>query len=223
MYDGEAAATFSNNRHGTDRVEAHEIAERIHEGHGAHGGAHAEPMHDALRRFTGIYLGFVAMLLALAALGGSHATKEMLNANIHASDTYAYYQAKYLRQIDYQIAADQLEILSASASGTPPAAAAMIKRYRTTAARYESEPATGNGKKELVAKAKAWEERRDRAAAQDPNFDYAEALFQIAIVLGSVSIVAASRALLGLSSALAACGVVLLANGYLLLVPLPFG
>ena len=208
-------------------METHDIAERIHEAHDAHGGAHGESAHGAFRRLTGIYVGFVAMLLALAALGGGHATKEMLNANIHASDTYAYYQAKYLRQIDYQIAADQLEALSAMQNGLSPAAAAkaaaLVTHYRDTAARLESDAKSGNGMKQLLATARTWEERRDVAAAQDPNFDYAEALFQIAIVLGSVAIVAASRALLALSGALAACGAVLLANGYLLLVPLPLG
>ena len=65
--------------------------------------------------------------------------------------------------------------------------------------RYESDPKTGQGKKELLAKAREWEKQRDRAAERDPNFDFAEALFQIAIVLGSVSIVAVSRPLLHLS------------------------
>ena len=78
-----------------------------------------------------------------------------------------------------------------------------IKRWRATAERYESDPKTGQGKKELLAKAKEWEAERDRAAQRDPNFDFAEALFQIAIVLGSVSIVAVSRPLLHLSGILA--------------------
>ena len=67
----------------------------------------------------------------------------------------------------------------------------LVNRYRKTAARYETEPATGEGKKELMAQAKAWEHKRDHAASEIPNFEYAEALFQIAIVLGSVAIVAA--------------------------------
>jgi len=48
-----------------------------------------------------------------------------------------------------------------------------------------------------MAKAKEWDHKRDHAAAKIPNFEYAEAAFQIAIVLGSVAIVAASPALLG--------------------------
>jgi hypothetical protein len=202
-------------------VEAHEIGERIHEPEGAH--AAAPHHHDAFRRIAAVYLGVVAMLLAIAALGGNEAGKEMLNANIHASDTYSFYQAKNIRQTLYQISAAELELLSAGGalpSGDGGKAAELIKRYRDTAARYESEPATGDGKKELMAKAKQWEEKRDHAAAQIPNFEYAEALFQIAIVLGSVAIVASSPWLLGLSATLSLCGALLTANGHLLLVSL---
>jgi hypothetical protein len=202
-------------------VEAHEIAERIHEDVESH--AHAHRSHETMfRRLTAIYVGVVAMLLAIATLGGAEATKEMLNANIHASDTYAFYQAKNIRQTLYQISAAELELLAAGAiSGDANGKAAeLIKRYRDTVTRYESEPATGEGKKELMAKAKEWEHARDHAAAQLPNFEYAEALFQIAIVLGSVAIVAVSPWLLGFSGILAAAALLLTVNGYFLLVPL---
>jgi hypothetical protein len=211
-------------------VEAHEIAEQINENAEPH--AHAEPSHDRFRRFTGIYVGVVAMLLAISALGSSEATKEMLNANIHASDTYAFYQSKYIRQVLLQTAAEELELTAATSANLPPEQRAkadqLVKRYRDTALRYESEPATadgkpGEGKKELMARAKEWEHTRDHAAAQLPNFEYAEALYQIAIVLGSVAIVAASPWLLGVSGVLAVFGLALTVNGYLLLVPLPHG
>jgi hypothetical protein len=206
-------------------LEAHEIAENIDETAEPH--RHGPPQRDWFRRLTAIYVGVVAMLLAIAALGGADATKEMLNANIHASDTYAFYQSKYIRQIHYQTAAEQLELLAAGAPGLSPEhtakVAELVRRYRDTAARYESEPATGDGKKELQARAKEWEHKRDHAEAQTPNFEFAEALLQIAIVLGSVAIVAASPWLLGISGALAVCGVLLTLNGFLLAVPLPQG
>jgi len=211
-------------------VEAHEIAEQIHEDSETH--AHAAPNHDWFRRLTAIYVGIIAMLLAIATLGGADATKEMLSANIHASDTWAFYQSKTIRQVNYQIAAEQLELFAAGAPGLSPEntarVAELVKRYRDTAVRYESEPAkeagkAGEGKKELVATAHQWEAQRDHAAAQTPNFEYGEALLQIAIVLGSVAIVAASPALLGVSGVLALCGVLLTLNGYLLLVPFGHG
>jgi hypothetical protein len=206
-------------------VEAHEIAEQIHEHAEAH--AHAAPAHDWFRRLAAIYVGVAAMLLAIATLGGAEATKDMLNSNIHASDTYAFYQSKYIRQVHYQTAAEELELLAAGAPGLSPdhiaKVDALVKRYRDTAAHDESDPVKGNGKKELLAKAEEWGKKRDHAAAQLPNFEYAEAAFQIAIVLGSVAIVATSPALLGVSGLLAIGGVLLTLNGYLLLVPLGHG
>src|SRR5207302_3499208 len=104
-----------------------------------------------------------------------------------------------------------LELLAAGSPGLSPdhlkKVEALVKRYRDTADRYESEPAKpdgkpGEGKKQLLAKAEDWGHKRDHAAAQTPNFEYAEALFQIAVVLGSVAIVAASPALLGISGLL---------------------
>jgi hypothetical protein len=202
-------------------VEAHEIAEKIHENEDAE--THASPVHDGFRRVAAIYVGVVAMLLAIAGLGGAEATKEMLNANIHASDTYAFYQAKSIRQTVYQTSASELELLAGGAAISPQdsaKAAELVKKYRDTATRYESDPSTGEGKKELLEKAHEWEHARDHAATQLPNFEYGEALFQIAIVLGSVAIVAASPWLLGLSGILAVFAVLLTLNGYLLLVPL---
>jgi hypothetical protein len=200
-----------------DWLEASEIAETIR-------GEAEELRADAsFRKFTGIYLGIIAMLLAITTLGGSNATKVMLNANIQASDSYGFYQAKYARQTSYRLAADQLEAQLVANPAMPDAAKAKfaeeIKRWRATADRYENEPASG--KQELLARAKDWEAKRDRAAERDPNFDFAEALFQIAIVLGSVSIVAVSRPLVHLSGALAAVATLLMVNGYFLLVHLP--
>jgi len=202
-------------------VETSEIAEAIR-------GEDEERKVEAdanFRKFTGIYLGIVAMLLAITSLGGSNATKMMVNANIQASDIYGFYQSKYARQTSYRLAADQLEVLLAANPAMPEVAKTKIEghieRWRTTADRYETDPASGQGKKELLATAKEWEGKRDRAARRDPNFDFAEALFQIAIVLGSVSIVAASRPLVHLSAVLAVFATLLMINGYFLIVHLP--
>jgi hypothetical protein len=203
-------------------VEASEIAEKIH---GEEHEAHTAAADANFRKYTGIYLGIIAMLLAITALGGAHATKTIVNANIQASDTYGFYQARNIRQTVYQIAAEGLEADLVAQPSMPEAARAkieqMAKRYRERVDRYESDPSTGDGKKELLAKAQALEARRDQAAERDPNFDFAEALFQIAIVLGSVSIVAASRPLVHLSGILAIAGTLLMVNGYFLLVHLP--
>jgi hypothetical protein len=203
------------------RVESSEIRETIEGREEAEGGRAA----DRYRKLTAIYLGVVAMLLAIASLGGANATKTMLNANIQASDTYAFYQAKYLRQTTYRLVADQLEAVVAAQPDMAPQRRGKIEqeiaRYRERAESFESDPKGGTGKRELLVKARDWEKRRDRAARQDPNFDFAEALFQIAIVLGAVSIVADARWLVGLSAVLTVVASLLILNGFFLVVELP--
>jgi Domain of unknown function (DUF4337) len=179
-------------------------------------------------------IAVLAMLLAIASLGGENATKETVNANIHASDAWAFYQAKNIRQTVNQLAADELEatILVHGATLTDDSRQEIqrrLERYRATAARYESEPDAndptnplfGEGKKELQARARHWEARRDHAQVQDINFDYARALFQIAIVLGSVAIVATSRWILWFSLAVGSVATLLMLNGFFLVMHLP--
>jgi hypothetical protein len=199
--------------------EAHEIGDTIAEGGEE---AHADA---AFRRAAAVMLGVIAMLLAIASLFGEAAMKDTINFNIKASDTYAFYQAKSERQTTLQLAADQLQALATSHpewSGEARANAdKLIADYRATVARYESDPKTSEGKKELLVKARGYEARRDRAQHQDSNYDYARALFQIAIVLGSVSIVAVSRPLLWLGCGLAGLALILALNGYFLFFTLP--
>jgi hypothetical protein len=202
-------------------VEAHEVGDAIAET--AHSDARSD---DRFRRSAALFLGLLGMLLAIASLGGENAMKETVNANILASDTYAFYQARNERQTGYQLAADTLEaLLAASPSLTPAQRAPIEKRiadYHASIKHFESEPANGTGKQELLAKARRFEGQRDLAQRRDLSFDYSRALFQIAIVLGSVSIVGASRGLLWLCGGIAVLATLLGLNGFLLLVELPF-
>jgi hypothetical protein len=216
-----ACRSLTGRENAVEAHETHEVGETIAEStHKPHG-------EDRFRRLAAVFLGVLGMLLAIASLGGEDAMKQTINANILASDTYAFYQARNIRQTSYQLAAETLEAILASRPDLPAEArqpiADHIAEYRATAKRYESDAAAGNGKKELLAKARTYEAERDVSQERDINFDYGRALFQIALVLGSVSIVAASRPLLWLSGALALVAALLSINGFLLLVELPFG
>ena len=205
-------------------MEAHEVGDTIAES--AHNRDAAARSDDRFRRGAAVFLGLLGMLLAIASLGGENAMKETVNANILASDTYAFYQARNERQTGYQLAADTLEaLLAASPTLTPTQRAPIEKRltdYHASINHFESEPANGTGKQELLAKARRFEAQRDAAQRRDLSFDYSRALFQIAIVLGSVSIVGASRGLLWLCGAIAVLAALLGVNGFLQLVELPF-
>jgi hypothetical protein len=77
-------------------------------------------------------------------------------------------------------------------SMSPPQAEAARKRleaWRATIDRYESEPATSEGRKELMSRAQTAETVRDHALAVDNMLDIASAALQLAIVLASASVV----------------------------------
>lgn len=180
---------------------------------------------NRFKQRAAILIAVLAMMLAITGLGGSNAGKEAVNNNILASNLYSFFQAKNMRQTSFAIAADQIELGALNDPALPEAAKAALKakaeQYRKTVARYESEPETGEGKKELIQRAQAFEKLRDHALKQDPYFDYAEALLQIAIVLISVSIVANLGWLAGIGAALGGAGALLTLNGFFLIVQIP--
>ena len=184
-----------------------------------------EKPKDTFRQRAAIFISFLAMLLAITGLGGQNANKETLNNNIQAANAFNFYQAKNIRQTSLMLAADEIELAWAATPGlSEDAKAALAKKletYKANIARYESEPSTGEGKKELMARARSHEEARDRAMKQDPYFDYAEALLQIAIVLISVSLVAEIIWLAFLGGGLGLVGALLTINGFTLWVAVP--
>jgi hypothetical protein len=194
----------------------------------------AEARESADEKFksrAALVIAVMAALLAITSLGGGNAAEDMANNNIHASDTWAFYQAKSIRQTTMRVAADNLEVeLRANPNMAPEARDFLQKKideYRATAARYDDEPdkddpnnvLKGEGRKQLSARAQDYEKQREEAAKQDPNFDFSEALFQIAIVLASVAILADSRLVLRISLAVGVAATLLMVNGYFLLLP----
>jgi hypothetical protein len=184
-----------------------------------------EKEDNRFKQRAAVVIAFFAMVLAITGLGGSNAGKETLNNNIMASNYYTFFQAKNARQTSFILAADQMEFAWLNDPALPDAAKTAIRAkvdaYRKTVARYESEPETNEGKKELLVRAKSHEVLRDHALQQDPYFDYAEALLQIAIVLISVAIVADLVWLSFFGGALGLIGILLTINGFFLLVEIP--
>jgi hypothetical protein len=99
---------------------------------------------------------------------------------------------------------------------------AKIKSYKEQDKLLTTDPEKGEGLDELFQKGKSLEAARDVAMRQDPYFDYAEALLQIAIVLAGVAIISGGSLLLITSAVLGVLGALLTFNGFTLLVALPF-
>ncbi len=181
-----------------------------------------ESSRDKQKNRTALTISILAMVLAIASLGGSNTAKEATQENILAANAYAFYQAKTIRQTAFKIAATDLELqLARDSSMLAPVKELFQKKiddYKKTIERYESEPDTREGKKELLIQAKEHEAARDRALRQDPWFDYAEGMLQIAIVLLSVSILGSIPVLFLVGGALGGLGFLSMINGFLLLV-----
>jgi hypothetical protein len=180
---------------------------------------------DTFKQRAAMAIAVFAMILAICGLGGSNAGKEAVNNNILASNYFSFFQAKNMRQTATELAADEFQHGWLNMPSMPDAARQALQGklddYRKTVARYDSEPETGEGKKELLERAKEHERLRDHALKQDPYFDYAEALLQIAIVLISVAIVANLVWLAFFGGAIGVAGALLTVNGFYLLVEIP--
>ena len=162
-----------------------------------------------------------AVLLAITSLGGNNAMKEMLLSQQQASDQWAFYQSKVLREHLYRtngqrIEADLFERGTAMKPEAKQKYEAMLREMRAEESRYSGE------KKKIEEDAKQLEASRDRSLSKDPYFDYAEVLLQISIVMASISILAASRQIFYFALVSASLGTILMLNGFLLVFQVPF-
>jgi hypothetical protein len=180
-----------------------------------------EHKKDTFSKRVALCTALFAVMLAITSLGGNNAAKDMMLSQQQASNQWAFYQSKVMREhlyrIEHQKAAALLVERGASMSTQ---AREQYEKNRQSYAAEEKRYATE--KLEIEQTAKKLESQRDIGVAKDPYFDYAEALLQIAIVMASISILSGSRPVFGLSIVCAILGSLLCLNGYLLLIRLPF-
>ena len=175
---------------------------------------HAEHAAGSNKKIA-LLIAVIALFLALAETLGKGAQTESISLNVEASNLWAFFQAKSIRSTTLQAAAEGLQAQS-DAAADPSAKAALakpIEAWRQTVARYEDEPDTGEGRKQLSGRAKEAELKRDLAMAKYHHFEIASAAFQIAIVLASATIITGMLALAWVSGALAMSGIIFVAIG----------
>jgi Domain of unknown function (DUF4337) len=172
-----------------------------------------------------LVIAILALFLSFSETLGKSAQTEAIDLNVKSTDTWSFYQAKDTRRTVVNVAADQTTLLAAGL--TDPAAKAAVEQqietWRKTAARYESDPKTGEGRKELAERAKSIEEERDQAMAKYHHYELASAAFQVGIVLASASVITGMIALAWFSGLLGVVGIGVLSLGLFAphLLPLP--
>ena len=152
---------------------------------GAHGHGHIEVEGNNKR--IALLISVLALFLALVETMAKGAQTDALSYNIEASNLWSFFQAKTIRQTVVRTAGEMAD-LNRAPKVDPEATDAVAKRTDTwakTVARWESEPETGEGRKELIARAKVAEEKHDTATAKHHHYEISSAAFQIAIVLAS--------------------------------------
>ena len=102
-----------------------------------------------------------------------------------------------------------MEILSESEK-----AKKQIDTWKKTAARYQDEPDTGEGRNQLAERAKVAEKKRGLALARYHHYEMSSASVQIAIVLASASIITAISALFWAAGALGVVGIAFCVIGF---------
>ena len=190
-------------------------------------GRDAEKENKEIRdRWISVYIGIIAVILAICAMGGGNATKDSTRYNIEATNGWAFFQAKNLRRNALVLSVDELELTMKTNPTLTPEARALyeekIKTRKADIARLTSDPATKEGLDQLFEKNKALEGQRDNSLRRDPYFDYGQAFLQIAIVIASVALISNGSLLLVFSVLFAAFGVLCTLNGYTLLLTIPF-
>ena len=173
-------------------------------------------------RRVALVTALYAVALAIAALGGNSYGREMLLAQQKASDQWAFYQARSIREHQYR--GQKLRLEADLADRGPAMRPEARRKAEELLQKFSDEEKRYNTSKEPIrVEAERFEHERERAEKRVLNFEYAEVFLQISIVLASVSILAASRLIFSVSLVSAVAGVVLTLNGFELLVELPLG
>jgi len=218
--------------HGVHAVQ-HEVEHQIeHEEHGHGGGGHAAKPAENQNKRIALLISVIALFLAFSETLGKSAQTAALSYNVEASNFWAFYQAKTIRQTTLEATNELLKFELAKIDGGSPndalkkAMSERIDNWTRTVARYASEPMNrpeskdvnlnppyGEGRRELTALALASQAKRDTALEKYHHYEVASAAFQIGIVLASAAVITGMLALAYAAAGLGVLGLIFTAIG----------
>ena len=195
----------------------------------SHGAGHG--LVEGENKKIAIIISILALFLAIAETLGKSAQTDALSSNVEASNLWAFFQAKTIRQTVLETGTELLKIDAirdaGGAAATKDALAKRIDSWQKTAARYNTElmdppvrkevnlnPPYGEGRRELMARAIAAEKKRDTAMEKYHHYEVASAAFQIGIVLASATVITGMVVLSYLAGMLGLLGLAFMAIGF---------
>ena len=158
---------------------------------------------------AGWVITVIAAMLAVNTYIANGISSNVLTNTIRANDTWNFYQSKSIKQTIAENARD--DALARNDVKNVAELTAKIDRY-------ESDPVTSEGKRELMARARQLEQERDQAKKHSPWLTFAGSALQLSIVLLSASILAVSMGMFYASIGVGLIGAVLMAQGIWLFI-----
>jgi hypothetical protein len=152
-----------------------------------HGPGHVDPANKKIA----LLISILALLLAFTQTFAKSAQTAAISYNIEAANYWAFFQAKTIRMTTLRTAAEnaEVEMKHEQSPAKRESLRMRIDEWKKVAAVYDSEPDKNEGRKELMARAKAAENNRTRSMAAYHCYELASAALEIAIVLASAQII----------------------------------
>ncbi|MBF0296976.1 MAG: DUF4337 family protein [Magnetococcales bacterium] len=182
--------------------------------------------NEKFRDFIGLLIGIVTVPMAICTMHWSNTTSDSITEAINIANTYSFYQGKAVRKAMTQMRIYDLEM---DLKLTPPATQegmevikerlAVLKKF---ADNYESDPASGEGKKELLEKAKKLEDAQKIKSTTSTYYGNAMILLQLSIILASTALTVRLGLLLLPAAFFMLAGLFVMADAALLFFPIPF-
>ncbi len=147
---------------------------------------------DSSNKKIALLISILALLLAISETMSKAYQTEVLTKQIEASNLWSFFQAKTIRSTATKLTMEATQLTAKSNDSKTIAA---LEKWDAAAKRYDSEPETGEGRKELAMKAKAAEAQRDLFMHKYHFLEIASGILQVAIVLASATIITGVGAL----------------------------
>ena len=169
---------------------------------------HAEHGREGGLAAVTLTMAILAVFVAVVSLLGHRAHTEELLSQSKASDQWAYYQAKSIRQHTYQLFLDEIAVFSVrdaeSADKVKEKYAHEVERYREELKEIETEA------KKLESEVHTQQRRADR-------FDLGEVLLEAGLVITSITLLTRRRAFWGIGLVMGAAGMIVAAAGFFII------
>ncbi|MFZ4709221.1 MAG: DUF4337 domain-containing protein [Zwartia sp.] len=159
------------------------------------GHGHVDPSNKKIA----LVIAVLALFLAISETLSKAYQTEVITKQVEASNLWAFFQAKSIRKTTTDVALQSAQI---SPHAEDPKTVEQIKKWAATSKRYDTEPDTGEGRKELAERAKKAQALGELANHKYHNLEISSGVLQVAIVLASSAIITNVMMLAWLAGAL---------------------